>query len=52
MSNNSSEKETVILKLIQNVMLGNKNAARNELQKLVNMRLATQIQKVGREKLI
>lgn len=52
MSNNSTEKETVILKLIQNVMLGNKNAARNELQKLVNMRLATQIQKVGREKLI
>jgi hypothetical protein len=33
-------------------MMGNKEAAQKELQKLVNMRLAAQIQKVGKENLI
>jgi hypothetical protein len=52
MYNNSTEKETATLKLIENVMMGNKEAAQKELQKLVNMRLAAQIQKVGKENLI
>lgn len=52
MSNNSTHKEAVTLKLIENVLMGNKEAAQNELKKLVNMRLAAQIQKVGKEKLI
>ena len=52
MSDNSTQKEVATLKLIENVMMGNKEAAHNELKKLVNMRLATQIQKVGKETLI
>lgn len=52
MTNLPKEKEVVTLKLIENVLMGNKAAAQKELQKLVNFRIATQIQKVGNEKLI
>lgn len=52
MTNLPKEKEAVTLKLIENVLMGNKVAAQKELQKLVNFRIATQIQKVGKEKLI
>ena len=52
MSEISKEQEAVTLKLIENVLTGNKEAAQNELQKLVNLRMATQIQKVGKETLI
>jgi predicted HTH transcriptional regulator len=52
MSDISKEQEAVTLKLIENVLMGNKEAAQNELQKLVNLRMATQIQKVGKETLI
>ena len=52
MSEISKEQEAVTLKLIENVMLGNKEAAQNELQKLVNSRIAAQICKVGKETLI
>lgn len=52
MSDNSKQQEAATLKLIENVLMGNKDAAKNELNKLVNMRLASQIQKVGKENLI
>ena len=52
MSDNSKQQEAVTLKLIENVLTGNKKAAQKELQKLVNFRMATQIQKVGKENLI
>lgn len=52
MSEISKQQEAVTLKLIENVLTGNKEAAQNELQKLVNLRMATQIQKVGKETLI
>jgi predicted HTH transcriptional regulator len=52
MSEISKEQEAVTLKLIENVLTGNKEAAQNELQKLVNLRMVTQIQKVGKETLI
>lgn len=52
MSDNSKEQEAATLKLIENVLMGKKDAAKNELNKLVNMRLAAQIQKVGKENLI
>lgn len=52
MSDNSKQQEAATLKLIENVLIGNKTAAQNELKKLVNMRLASQIQKVGKENLI
>lgn len=52
MSNNSTHEEVATLKLIENVLMGDKEAAQNELKKLVDMRLAAQIQKVGKEKLI
>lgn len=52
MFNNSTEKEAATLKLIENVMMGNKEAAQKELKKLVDMRLGKQIQKVGKENLI
>ena len=52
MSNISKQQEVVTLKLIENVMMGNKKAAQKELQKLVTSRIATQICKVGNEKLI
>lgn len=52
MSDISKEQEAVTLKLIENIMMGNKEAAQNELGKLVTSRIAAQIQKVGKEKLI
>lgn len=52
MSDISKQQEAVTLKLIENVMLGNKKAAEKELQKLVSSRIAAQICKVGNEKLI
>lgn len=52
MSDNSKQQEAATLKLIENVLMGKKDAAKNELNKLVNMRLASQIQKVGKENLI
>lgn len=52
MSDISKHKEVATLKLIENVLMGNKEAAQNELKKLVDMRLAAQIQKVGKENLI
>lgn len=52
MSDISKEQEAVTLKLIENVMMGNKEAAQKELQKLVNNRIAKQIQQVGKENLI
>ena len=52
MSDISKQQEAVTLKLIENVMIGNKKAAEKELQKIVSGRLAAQIMKVGKEKLI
>lgn len=52
MSDNSKQQEAATLKLIENVLMGKKDAAQNELKKLVNMRLVSQIQKVGKENLI
>lgn len=52
MSDNSKQQEAVTLKLIENVLMGNKEAAQKELQKLVNNRIGTQICKVGKENLI
>lgn len=52
MSEISKEQEAVTLKLIENVLMGNKESAKKELQKLVNSRIAAQICKVGKENLI
>ena len=52
MSDNSKQQEAVTLKLIENVLMGNKDAAKKDLQKLVQTRLAQQICKVGKEPLI
>lgn len=52
MANLPNNKETVTLKLIENVLMGNKDAAQKELQKLVSIRMAEQIHKVGKETLI
>lgn len=52
MSNNTTKKEAATINLIENVLMGNKDAAKEELQKLVSMRIGEQIQKVGKENLI
>lgn len=52
MSDISKQQEAVTLKLIENVLMGNKKAAEKELQKLVSSRIAAQILKVGKETLI
>jgi hypothetical protein len=52
MSDNSKQQEAATLKLIENVLMGNKEAARKDLQTLVQVRLAQQICKVGKEPLI
>lgn len=52
MSDNSKQQEAATLKLIENVLMGNKEAAREELNKLVSARIGQQIHKVGKETLI
>ena len=52
MVNSPKENEAVTLKLIENVLNGNKEAAKKDLQQLVQNRLAQQICKVGKESLI
>lgn len=52
MSDFSKQTEAATLKLIENVLMGNKDEAQNALNQIVSMRLASQIQKVGKEKLI
>ena len=52
MSDNSKQQEVAILKLIENVLMGNKEAAQKELNKLVSDRMGAQIRKVGKENLI
>ena len=52
MSDNSKQQEAATLKLIENVLMGNKTAAQNELKKLVSDRIGAQIRKVGKENLI
>jgi hypothetical protein len=52
MSDNSKLQEAATLKLIENVLMGKKEAAQKELQKLVTVRLGEQIRKVGQENLI
>ena len=52
MSDISKKEEAATLKLIENDLMGNKEPAKKELQKLVDMRLGKQIQKVGKENLI
>lgn len=52
MSDNSKQQEAATLKLIENVLMGNKEAAQKELSKLVNARIGAQICKVGKENLI
>ena len=52
MSDISKKEEAATLKLIENVLMGNKEAAREELNKLVSARIGQQIHKVGKETLI
>lgn len=52
MSDSSKQQEAVTLKLIENVLMGNKEAAQKELNKLVSARIGQQIHKVGKETLI
>jgi hypothetical protein len=52
MSDNSTQKEVATIKLIENVLMGNKEAAHDELKKLVSARIGQQIRKVGKENLI
>ena len=52
MSDISKQQEAATLKLIENVLMGNKEAAQKELQKIVGERIGAQIRKVGKENLI
>jgi hypothetical protein len=52
MSDISKKEEAATLKLIENVLMGNKEAAQKELQKIVSERIGAQIRKVGKENLI
>ena len=49
---NKNKSEAAILSLIENVMTGNKKAAKRDLQFIVNQHLGKQIKKVGNETLI
>lgn len=52
MSDISKKEEAATLKLIENVLMSNKEAAQKELQKIVSERIGAQIRKVGKENLI